>query len=181
MSGRIALEEGDIGLAEVDAIVNAANTELVLAEGVAAAIAERGGDTIGAECRALAPVDLGSASATTAGDLAAKAVIHAAVLEPGGRATETSIVAALAAALELAEENGWRTIAVPALGAGDGGIATQRAAERLLEAAQAHLDAKGSELEEIRFVLFGEPTYRIFEMCHDAAKVAAQMAKLKRR
>jgi hypothetical protein len=50
----------------------------------------------------------------------------------------------------------------------------------LLAEAQRHLDGETS-VSEIRFVLFGEPTYRIFEMTHDSAKVAAQMAKLRLR
>ena len=66
--------------------------------------------------------------------------------------------------LELAAERGLRTIAVPAIGAGVAGFPLQRAAEILLE--------------EVRFVLFGEPAYRVFEMVNDAAKVAEQMARL---
>jgi O-acetyl-ADP-ribose deacetylase (regulator of RNase III) len=71
-------------------------------------------------------------------------------------------------------------VAVPAIGAGIAGFPTQRCAEILLEEARAHLDAGGG-VEEIRFVLFGEPTYRVFEMVHDAAKVAAQMERLGKR
>jgi O-acetyl-ADP-ribose deacetylase (regulator of RNase III) len=79
--------------------------------------------------------------------------------------------------LELAAERGLRTIAVPAIGAGVAGFPLQRAAEVLLEEARRHLAGETS-LEEIRFVLFGEPAYRVFEMVNDAAKVAEQMAKL---
>jgi hypothetical protein len=56
----------------------------------------------------------------------------------------------------------------------------QRCAEVLIEEARRHLDGE-SGLEEIRFVLFGEPAYRVFEMVDDAARVAAQMERLQRR
>ena len=56
----------------------------------------------------------------------------------------------------------------------------ERCAEILVEEARAHLEEGGS-VEEIRFVLFGEPTYRVFEMVDDAAKVAAQMKRLEKR
>jgi O-acetyl-ADP-ribose deacetylase (regulator of RNase III) len=82
--------------------------------------------------------------------------------------------------LELAAQRGLRSIAVPALGAGIAGFPLQRCAEILIEEARLHL-AGETCLEEIRFVLFGEPAYRVFEMVHDAAKVAEQMARLARR
>jgi len=69
---------------------------------------------------------------------------------------------------------------MPAIGAGIGGFPMQRCAEVLLEEARAHLRGPTS-LEEIRFVLFGEPSYRVFEMVQDAAKVAEQMERLRSR
>ena len=70
--GRIVLSEGDISEQEVDAIVNAANTQLVLGAGVAGAIERRGGPEIQQECDAIGPVELGDAVATGAGELAAR-------------------------------------------------------------------------------------------------------------
>ena len=180
MSGRVVLEEGDITAAEVDAIVNAANSELVLGSGVAGAIRAKGGPTIQAECDAHGPVEVGGAALTGAGDLPARHVIHAAGMPPGGQASEESVRAAMRASLEIARSEAMRTIAVPAIGAGIGGVALQRSAEILLEEARAHLDGETS-LEEIRFVLFGEPAYRVFEMVSDAAKVAAQMERMRSR
>lgn len=180
MAGRIVLHEGDITALPVDAIVNAANSRLLLGAGVAGAIREKGGPSIQAECDAHGPVEVGGAALTGAGDLPARFVIHAAGMALGGRADEQSVRAAFARSLELADERGCRSIAVPAIGAGIGGLSPQRCAEVLLEVARAHL-AAGSALEEIRFVLFGEPMYRIFEMTNDAAKVAEQMQRLRRR
>jgi O-acetyl-ADP-ribose deacetylase (regulator of RNase III) len=180
VSGRIILHEGDITEAEVDAIVNAANNELILGAGVAGAIREKGGPSIQAECDEIGPIEIGGAALTGAGNLKARFVIHAAGMPPGGSATEESIRASVRRSLELANENGCRTIAIPALGAGVGGFSVQRCAEILLEETREHL-AGSTTLEEVHFVLFGEPHYRVFEMAKDAATVRAQLEKLRSR
>lgn len=180
MAARIELVEGDITEQEVDAVVNAANSELVLGSGVAGAIASRGGPSIQAECDAHGPIAVGEAAITGAGELSARHVIHAAGMPPGGSADETSVRSAVRASLVLAREHGLRSVAFPAIGAGVGGFSLQRCAEISLEEVRAHLDGETS-LELVRFVLFGEPAYRVFEMVNDAAKVAAQMERLQRR
>ncbi len=172
------LLEGDLTEQAVDAIVNAANSALVLGSGVAGAIRKKGGPTVQAECDRIGPIAVGEAALTGAGDLPARFVIHAAGMPPGGAADEASVRSAMRAALERAREQGCRTLAVPAIGAGVGALALQRCAEILLEEARQHLAGETS-LEEIRFVLFGEPAYRVFEMVNDAAKVAAQMERLR--
>ena len=180
MPGRIVLAEGDIAEQEVDAIVNAANSALRLGAGVAGAIREKGGPTIQNECDAIAPIAVGDAAVTGAGELRARFVIHAAGMPPGGAADDESVRAAVRRSLELAGERDCRTIAIPAIGAGIGGLSMQRCAEILLEEARAHL-AGTTRLEEIRFVLFGEPSYRVFEAALDAAKVREQMERLRSR
>jgi O-acetyl-ADP-ribose deacetylase (regulator of RNase III) len=178
MSGRVAITEGDITTQEVDAVVNAANASLILGSGVAGAIRRVGGPSIQAECDAKGSIEVGSAAITGAGDLPARFVIHAASMPMGGLATEESIRTSLEASLKLAVEHGVRTLAVPAIGAGVGGVPEKRCAEILLEVVR--VVQEGTEaLDEVRFVLFGEPTYRVFEMVNDSAKVAAQMARLK--
>jgi len=179
VTGRIAICEGDVTAQEVDAIVNAANSALVLGAGVAGAIRAKGGPSIQAECDAHGPVAVGEAAVTGAGDLPARFVIHAASMPLGGTASEASVRSSMRRALELARERGVRTIAVPAIGAGIAGFPLQRCAEVLIEEARRHL-AEPTSVEEIRFVLFGEPAYRVFEMVHDAAKVAEQMERLAR-
>jgi O-acetyl-ADP-ribose deacetylase (regulator of RNase III) len=180
MKGRIVLCEGDITEQAVDAIVNAANSRLVLGAGVAGAIREKGGPAIQAECDAIGPIEVGSAAVTGAGNLPARWVIHAAGMPPGGSVTESSLHSSVRRSFALAREKGCRTIALPAIGAGIGGFPVQRSAEILLGEAREHL-AGETTLTEIRFVLFGEPTYRIFEEAHDAAKIREQMAKLRSR
>jgi O-acetyl-ADP-ribose deacetylase (regulator of RNase III) len=180
---RITLLEGDLTDQTVDAIVNAANNDLVLGSGVAGAIARRGGPSIAAECAAHGPIAVGEAALTGAGELAARFVIHAAGMGLGGRATEESVGNALRAALVCAARAGVRTLAVPALGTGVGGLGLQRCAEISLACARRFAEEEGatSSLQEIRFVLLGEPAYRVFEMVNDAAKVEAQMRRMGRR
>jgi len=173
----IAVFEGDITEQHVDAVVNAANSQLLLGAGVAGAIRQKGGPTIQAECDAHGPVAVGEAAVTGAGELAARFVIHAASMAPGGSPDEDSIRSSLRHALALAAERGCASVAVPAIGAGIGGFSAQRCAEILIEGARRHL-AGEPRVEEVRFVLFGEPMYRVFESTLDAAKVAAQMERL---
>jgi O-acetyl-ADP-ribose deacetylase (regulator of RNase III) len=100
-------------------------------------------------------------------------------MAPGGVASEESIRHSVRRSLELAVQRGCRTVAIPAIGAGIGGFSAQRCAEILIEEARAQLRGPDA-LEEIRFVLFGEPMYRMFEMAHDAARVREQMERLRR-
>ncbi len=186
---RIVLLEGDITDQEVDAIVNAANSALVLGSGVAGAIAARAGPSVQRECDAHGAIEVGEAAITGAGALAARFVIHAAGMAPGGRASEESVRSAVRAALERAERAGCRSVALPAIGAGVGGLSLQRCAEISLKEARRVAErggeGRGGEeagangLEEIRFVLLGEPAFRVFEMVNDAAKVEAQMRRLR--
>lgn len=98
-----------------------------------------------------------------------------ATLPVAAEATEESLRSALQSALALAARRGARTLVVA--GPGAGALPQQRAAELLLKEARAA--QSGGALEEIRFVLAGEPLYRIYEMVNDAARVAEQMAKLR--
>ncbi len=177
---RIVLLEGDITDQEVDAIVNAANSALVLGAGVAGAIESRGGPSIAKECAAIGPIEIGASALTGAGDLPAGSVIHAAGMPPGGQASAETVRAAVRSALELASRSGFLTVALPAIGAGIGGFSLRRCAEVSLEEARRVAEA-GCSMQEIRFVLYGEPAFRVFEMVQDAVKVEAQMRKLKGR
>lgn len=179
MPTRIRIEEGDLTDAAVDAIVNAANTDLVLGAGVAGAIRRRGGPAVQEQCEQHGPVGLGEVALTGAGELPARYVIHAAVLRLGEPPTEESIRSATRRALELARERGLRSIAFPALGTGVGGFSLQRCGEVLLEETERHV-AEGTSLEDVRFVLFGEPAYRVFEQVRDAVRIRASLARLRR-
>src|SRR5208337_1069595 len=91
MPTKIYISKGDITDMAVEAIVNPANTDLLMGSGVAAAIRRKGGERIQEECERLAPIRLGAAVVTTAGNLKALFVIHAAAIRPGEKATAESI------------------------------------------------------------------------------------------
>ena len=177
---RLRLVEGDITNQEVDAVVNAANTDLILGSGVAGAIREKGGPSIEAECAAHGSIGIGQTAVTGAGDLPARFVIHAATMELGGAAEEEGVRSAVRSSLEVAAELGCTNIALPALGAGIGGLSLRKCAEISLEEAQAHFERE-NPLEEIRVVLLGEPAFRVFEMVQDSARVVAQMERMGKR
>ena len=101
-------------------------------------------------------------------------------MPPGGQADAASVRSSVQASLELAAGHGCQTLAFPAIGAGIGGLSLQVCAEVSLEEVRSYLEADTS-LEEVRFVLLGEPAYRVFEMVDDAARVAQQMARMTRK
>ena len=143
---RIVLLEGDITDESVDAIVNAANSDLILGSGVAGAILAKGGPSIAAECEAHGSIEVGAAAITGAGDLSARFVIHAAGMPWGGQVSEESLSSALQASLELAEENECRTIAIPAIGGGVGGLSLQTCAEISLAEARRYVEDRGANV-----------------------------------
>ena len=113
------------------------------------------------------------------GDESADAILSAPPPLQGAE-LEASLRASFRADLEDARGRGCRSVAAPALGAGRGGLPVQRSAEILIEEARRHL-AGETCIEEIRFVLDGEPNYRVFESVQDAARVAEQMERLRQR
>jgi len=158
---RILIEKGDITDCKVDAIVNAANNQLILGAGVAGAIARRGGPTIQQECSQHGPVKVGEAAITTAGKLPARYVIHAASMSLGSRTTEESLANSVRASLRLAEENDVKTIAFPAIGTGVAGFPLEKCADIMLREVVCHLEG-ASGLQEIHFVLFDEHARQVF-------------------
>jgi O-acetyl-ADP-ribose deacetylase (regulator of RNase III) len=151
----------DITRLEVDAIANAANTDLAHAGGVAAAIARAGGPSIQEESDALAPIELGAAVATGAGDLPCRWVIHAATMHLGGPTSAEVIRAATASTLRIADELGCRSLALVAFGTGVGRFPIEEAAAIEVEEARRHLDG-GSEIERIVFAVRGEEARAVF-------------------
>src|ERR1700675_4749503 len=115
---RVVIIAGDLVEQDVDAIVNAANSDLILGGGVAGAIRSRGGPMIQAECDAHGPVKVGEAAVTGGGELHAKHVIHAASMALGGATSDESLQSSMDHAFRLAQQLGVKTIGVPAVGTG---------------------------------------------------------------
>lgn len=159
---RILIIAGDLVEQDVDAIVNAANNDLVLGGGVAGAIRTRGGPSIQEECDAHGPVKVGEAALTGAGELPARNVIHAASMALGGRTTAESLRSSMDHVFRLAREHGVRTIAIPAVGTGIAGFDMEECAEVMARSLSGAL-VGGWEPAEVRFVLFGDGARRAFE------------------
>jgi O-acetyl-ADP-ribose deacetylase (regulator of RNase III) len=166
VKGKIELRQGDITEMEVDAIVNAANTDLILGAGVSGAIGRKGGDVIQQECDAIGSVPLGEAVATSAGALKARHVIHAASMEIGHFARDRDIEQATRSALKEADRLGARTVAFPAIGTGVAAFPADHCAEIMLRVAAQHL-AAGSGLERVHIVLFDAETLDVFREALD--------------
>jgi O-acetyl-ADP-ribose deacetylase (regulator of RNase III) len=151
MAPRLLARHGDITKYDGDAIVNAANSHLRLGAGVAGAIRRAGGAAIQQECDRLGPIRVGEAALTSAGDLPARWVIHAAAMgdEP---VSARSIRESTLASLRLAKEHGARRIAFPVLGTGVGGFDFREAAELMRDAVRASPDA--AALDEVVFFGF---------------------------
>jgi O-acetyl-ADP-ribose deacetylase (regulator of RNase III) len=157
----IRLVEGDITDLEVDAIVNAANTQLVLGSGVAGAINEKGGPSIQEECNRLGGTYVGGAVMTGAGDLKAKKVIHAVGPRMGEGEEETKLRNATMNSLLVASEYQLKSIAFPAISTGVFGFPIDKCAEIMLTVAVEYLK-RPSQLEEVVFCLWGQDDYNVF-------------------
>jgi O-acetyl-ADP-ribose deacetylase (regulator of RNase III) len=157
----------DITTLEVDAIANAANTELRHGGGVAAAIARAGGPAIDEESRKVAPIGLGAAVETSGGELPCRWVIHAATMELGGPTSADIIRRATASTLRRADQLGARSLALVAFGTGVGGFPLDEAARIEVEEVKRHLES-GSQLERIVFAVHGEQARAAFQAAIDA-------------
>jgi O-acetyl-ADP-ribose deacetylase (regulator of RNase III) len=153
----------DITTLAVDAIANAANARLQHGGGVAAAIAQAGGPAIDEESRRKAPIGLGEAVETTAGEMPSRYVIHAATMELTEPATADVIRAATASTLDKAEElDGVTSLALVAFGTGVGRFPVDEAAAIEAEEVARHLRS-GSRLQRIVFAVHGERPRAAFE------------------
>jgi O-acetyl-ADP-ribose deacetylase len=158
----IEVQEIDITTLDVDAIANAANTGLLHGGGVAGAIARAGGPEVQRESHERAPIGLGEAVETTAGDMPARWVIHAATMEPGGPTSADIIRRATASTLRKADELGVRSLALVAFGTGVGGFSVEEAARIEIEEVRRHF-GEGSGLDRVIFAVRGAEAREAFE------------------
>jgi O-acetyl-ADP-ribose deacetylase (regulator of RNase III) len=150
--------QADVTKLDVDAITNAANTRLMHGGGVAGAISRAGGPAIQRESNAKAPIGLGEAVETSAGDMPARWVIHAATMELDFRTDAQIIEKATRSTLAKAEELGARSLALVAFGTGVGGFPLDEAARIMAGVARDH----DGGLERIIFAVHGDPAEQAF-------------------
>ena len=158
----IEVLDTDITTLDVDAIANAANTRLMHGGGVAGAISRAGGATIQDESDAKAPIGLGEAIETSAGDMPSRWVIHAATMELGGPTSAEIIRSATAATLDKADALGAKSLALVAFGTGVGGFPLAEAAAIEVEEVRRHLDGE-TALERVVFAVHGDTAREAFE------------------
>jgi O-acetyl-ADP-ribose deacetylase (regulator of RNase III) len=162
----LELVEGDITTMDTDAIVNAANERLAHGGGVAGVISRRGGPTVQRESdawvRQRGSVTTGSAAITSGGNLRARYVIHAVgpVYDSTPRSAEL-LSSAVHAALQMADDHGLRSIALPAISTGIFGYPMAEAAQVMLCAAITYLQ-EGTGLERVAFCLYGQHAFDTF-------------------
>jgi O-acetyl-ADP-ribose deacetylase len=153
------VREGDIAAVEADAIANAANDMLWMGAGVAGALKHAGGEEIEREAMARGPIPVGTAVATTAGRLRARYVIHGAVMGQDLRTNAELVRATTRACLELADELGCKSLALPAFGTGVGGFSVEECARIMVGEARSF---EGVSLGRVVFAVFGAEAERAF-------------------
>jgi len=160
---RIIIKQGDITDLDVDVIVNAANTDLILGSGVAGAIRKKGGESIQRECDEIGSIPLGESAITDGGNLKAKYVIHAAGMHLEGRVLDQALRDSTRNSLKRANEKGLKTIAFPAIGTGVGGFPLDKSAEIMIDTVSEFLKHNETSIEMVYFVLFDEESFEAFD------------------
>lgn len=158
----LQLAQGDITQMQTDAIVNAANAQLVLGGGVAGAIRRKGGPEIQAECDKIGGTFVGGAVITTGGKLKAKYVIHAVGPRMGQGNEDEKLKNATVNSLKLADEKNLKSIAFPAISTGVFRFPVRRCAKIMLQVTIDYLKGK-TNLAKVVFCLFDKATYEVFE------------------
>ncbi len=158
----IALVQGDITDLTVDAIVNAANSQLILGSGVAGAIRAKGGPAIQEECLRIGWCDVGEAVITGAGNLPARHVIHAVGPHLGEGNEPGKLASATRASLTLAEQNQLRSIALPAISTGVYGFPLEACAQIMLRVIVDITFEEFEHLREVTLCLYDQQAFDVF-------------------
>ena len=148
---RVQVTQGDLLDQDVEVIVNAWNRNvfpwwLLLPQGVSRAIKKRGGLEPFRELARMGPIPLGGAVATGPGNLPFHAIIHVAGINLLWRASERSIRDCVRNALAIVDARGWKSVALPVIGAGSGGFGADGARAFMLEELEAFESAAAAIL-----------------------------------
>jgi O-acetyl-ADP-ribose deacetylase len=155
----IEVVEGDIAELDVDAVANAANNELWMGAGVAGAIKRAGGREIEVEAVAQGPIQVGEAVVTTGGSLKARNVIHGAVMGQDLQTNADLLRRTTRRVLEVADEVGARSLALPAFGTGVGGFPLEECAAIMVREVSGY---EPQSLERVVFAVFGDEAEEAF-------------------
>ena len=161
-NSEIELVQGDITESDTDAIVNAANSQLVLGAGVAGAIRTKGGPAIQKECNAIGHCPVGGAVITSGGNLKARHVIHAVGPRQGEGNEEEKLKNATLSSLKVAEENNLKSITFPAISTGVYGFPLDPCARIMLTTVKEYLSGP-TKIERVVFALFDDQSFKAFK------------------
>lgn len=169
---RIQIIRGDITRQEVDAIVNAANCSLLGGGGVDGAIHRAAGPELLAECRTLHGCETGRAKITGGYRLPAKHVIHTPgpVWHGGGHGEEELLASCYRSCLELASENGCRTVDFPSISTGVYHFPLEKASRIAISVIAGYLGAH-PEIERVRMVCFDAGTESFYQKALEELEV----------
>ncbi len=159
---KIRLIQGDITELETDAIVNAANSQLILGGGVAGAIRKKGGPTIQEECNKIGGTFVGGAIITSGGNLKAKHVIHAVGPRMGEGDEDIKLRNATLNSLKVMDEYNLKTIAFPAISTGIFGYPIERCSKVMITAVKEYLNAN-TQINEVIFCLYTTSDFEVFD------------------
>lgn len=168
----LTLVQGDITEQDTDAIVNAANEQLVLGGGVAGAIRKKGGPSIQVECHKKAPIHVGQAVITVGGNLKTKYVIHAVGPRMGEGNEDTKLENATLNSLKAADSNGLQSLAFCAISTGIFGYPLDRCARIMLSTTIHYLKEEKTGLKRVVFCLYDNKAFTTFtkEMTQQVAE-----------
>ena len=160
---KLIILQGDLTEMDTDAIVNAANKDLILGAGVAGAIRTKGGPTIQEECNRIGGTTVGGAVITTGGKLKARYVIHAVGPRMGEGEEDRKLTDATRNSLAVAHGKALKSIAFPAISTGIFGFPKDRCARLMLGTAVETLRQRETSLEKVVFCLWDKETLEIFQ------------------
>jgi len=158
----LELRQGDITASDTEAIVNAANSNLILGSGVAGAIRTMGGPTIQSECNKIGFTPVGTAVVTGAGRLKASYVIHAVGPRAGEGNEKNKLANATENSLKMADLQNIKSLTFPAISTGVFGFAVDRCADIMLTKVIEYLNGGKTNLEQVVFCLFTPADYKTF-------------------
>ncbi|MFW6137874.1 MAG: macro domain-containing protein [Spirochaetota bacterium] len=163
---KIEIIKGDITERGTDAIIHTANNILILGSGLGGAIKAKGGSSIIQECIKKSPVNVGDAVLTKGGNLKARHVIHAAVMEYDGPIEGANIGASLLNSLKLANKHHLKSLSIPDMSIGIVRFSPEECAKIIFSTLKRFLDEENSTLELVEIVLWDIETLRIYKQIY---------------
>ena len=164
---KIELLKGDITERETEALVNTANTMLLLGSGLGGAIKAKGGGSIAQECSRFGSIKVGEAVMTGAGKLKTKHIIHAALMEFDGAIQEENIASSLRSSLRIANKKKLKSISIPDMSMGIVRFSPEKCALTVFTVLKRFLEEENRSLKLVEIVVWDIETLRIYKTVYN--------------